>query len=765
MILRNPAFQRDSFFIVLLVLWLSSFPMGLAAQGVFGHVADVSSHLPVKGATISCLYPDTTSQQTISDSLGYFNILSPFAGRVKLIVQAPGFTDQEFTGILLDGYSTLRLDVFLEKEIIALKGVTVVAHGKAQAYSVSHITAEDFQRIAGNFEDPVRIAHSAPGIVMLNDQANHFSARGQSPVFNSWYLEGLPIVNPNHTSNAGTFSDLPTQYGGGVNMFSAQILGETDIYTGITPNSFQRNSGAAINMHLHESASPEWRAKAGLIGMEVGGGAKIGSNGILDINLRYSFTGLLTDLGADFGGEKIGFSDGVVSYLHQNLRHKLKLFAWAGHSYNQFDHIEAAEDRKRYKDFLDIDYANNILGAGCRYDFYANRGQVIRAGLAFSTNQSDYDKQNQFGVPSLPVELNEKIAVLASFAETSFSHARHWVSTLGIDHLLRSYNTGLYTSLPFREDSRLRLYFRTSVQLAPWLTMELGADELHSLRYNHFNTGFQAGLRFPFSRHWESFVLFRHSAEEPLLAATQGIQNNYFLADAYETGLTGETQRHRFSFRLYFQQSHHWTWDYIQSGLPYYLADYPGNRDNFGIRLATPDGESENKGMEFSWTYTNPNGWGIGFNQSVFDSRRGTTTTKQEPGLYNGKWASHFHLSKEWIKDRGGKKRIWNISFRGIWNGGLWEQTIDTTLSKALETTYYSSTGLYDQHLPAFKRIDAGLTRTTSTKTVRWRWSLDIQNLMGSTNIAYHYYDPFLQKVVAQEQLGLIPVLSLQASW
>ena len=88
---------------------------------------------------------------------------------------------------------------------------------------------------------------------------------------------------------------------------------------------------------------------------------------MLDVNLRYSFTGLLTHLGADFGGEKIGFYDGVVSYLDRGPQHTLKLFSWAGRSTNTFDHMDP-EDVEIFKDFFDIDYGNDILGAGGKYE-------------------------------------------------------------------------------------------------------------------------------------------------------------------------------------------------------------------------------------------------------------------------------------------------------------------------------------------------------------------------------------------------------------
>ena len=66
------------------------------------------------------------------------------------------------------------------------------------------------------------------GVVSDNDQANHLVIRGNSPNALSWRLEGVEIVNPNHLSNAGTFGDRATQNGGGVNILSAQMLGNSD---------------------------------------------------------------------------------------------------------------------------------------------------------------------------------------------------------------------------------------------------------------------------------------------------------------------------------------------------------------------------------------------------------------------------------------------------------------------------------------------------------------------------------------------------------
>jgi hypothetical protein len=296
MILRNPAIRRDSFFagllrslLVLVLIYSNS----VYAQGIIGHVAETFSRQSISNAAVGLYALDSLIARANSDSSGQYIIHTTVAGRFSIHISHPDYEDYSASDIILDGYSTKRFDNFLARKTYDLPGVTLKASADRSSEFVRSILPEDLVLIAGNFDDPVRVAHSQPGIVQLNDQANHLSARGQSPIFNNWYLEGLEIVNPNHTSNAGTFSDLPTQYGGGVNMFSAQILGSTDVYTGMGPLTIDHAAGATINMHLHETAQPEWRAKAGLIGFELGGGSKVGRNGILDVNLRYSFTGVI----------------------------------------------------------------------------------------------------------------------------------------------------------------------------------------------------------------------------------------------------------------------------------------------------------------------------------------------------------------------------------------------------------------------------------------------------------------------------------------
>ena len=759
MILRKPAAKRVSLFRIISTATLVCLVTVLScAQGLLGSVVEEFSRYPVPGASVTIFLADSILFEIATDSYGRYIWKSDKAGRYEISITETGYSPYRISDIILDGYTTRQVEHLLEKTSFDLEGVIVTASRQTSTPYIRTITPDDLLEVAGNFEDPVRIAHSQPGIVQLNDQANHLSARGQSPIFNSWFLEGLQIVNPNHTNNAGTFSDLPTQYGGGINMFSAQTLGSTDIYLGVNPLSVGTNVGATVDMHIHESAKPEWRAKAGLLGLELGGGTALGKKSILDFNIRYSFTGILTGLGADFGGEKINFYDGVVSFRNEGAQHKLKLFAWAGRSSNEFDHVELPEEREEYKDFFDIDYDNKILGIGGRYDLNLSQRVLFRSGFAYSTNRSTHSKTGPYITDPFTFETDNTINITSIFAECSILHSARFHSVGGVDFTIRTHD-------PFDPDSKetaLRPYLNTAYKISPKWTVDIGGDMQYTFLHKEWIPGYRFQLSWLATPTNTFFAGMRHSANEPIYHPTSFRSYVYLISNTYEVGWTYKGKTNGFGINLYYQDMSR-LFAYPLNFVPdvfEYLADFP---NAYGSLLGQNSrGVSRHYGIEGQWTYSSENGWGMNLNQSVYKSVRGIEDTTLKPGRYNGQFATHVSISKEIFKASGGKNKIWNIALRGLYNGGLWEPEILTTGPPWGE---YKYPVIYDQHLPAYKRIDAGITRTIAYSKVRWRYSLDIQNLFGLTNVAYHYYDHYLNEVVAQEQLGIIPVLSVQASW
>ena len=768
MILRKPAVKRVSLFrlsstatLVCLVTFLSN------AQGLFGSVVEEFSRYPVPDASVTISLGDSIVTEVVTDSIGRYTWKSDKAGRYEIQIVATGYLPYRISDIILDGYSTRQVEHLLEKTSFSLESVTVTAASQTSTPYILTITPDDMLQVAGNFEDPVRIAHSQPGIVLLNDQANQLSARGKSPVFNTWLLEGLDIVNPNHTNNAGTLSDLPTQYGGGINMFSAQTLGSTDIFMGINPVSVNNISGAAIDMHLHETAKPEWRAKAGLLGFEFGGGVELGTNRILDFNFRYSFTGLLTSLGADFGGEQINYYDGVLSYRQKGDLHSLKAFAWAGHSMNIFDKAEDAADIDEYKDFFDIDYGNDILGAGATYEYTLNPKLLLKTGAAYSTNQTTYSKFGQYETHIDSIDQEDRISIFSSFVELAFRHSDRIQSIAGINYKNRSYGDetfNLYPYLPFTEESIARPYLNTVFWIAKGLKLDLGADLSYSTQHTTWDPGYRAALAWHYTDASNLFAGIRYGAGDPIYRSVGGENASFHLKNqVIEVGWNFSVGKHAFTLDAYTHSMTKLTRLDLMEGF-IHLADYPYTFSDSDPLSVVIDAKGKYRGIEGQWNYRQ-NGWRFNINQTIFQSERETSNDVLEPGRYNGQYATHFSVAKELIREKNGKSRIWNFSMRGMLHGGLWEQEIDQQASAALYTTVALNAGTFDQRLDDYKRVDLSIVRTIAFAKIRWRYSLDIQNVLGFSNTAWRYYDPYLKAVADQEQLGLIPVLSVQASW
>ncbi|MDZ4748143.1 MAG: carboxypeptidase-like regulatory domain-containing protein [Saprospiraceae bacterium] len=768
MILRKPAAERVSFFrIFLTALFLCLGIVMSQAQGILGSVEEEFSRYPLATAVITISLGDSIVYQGTTDSLGRYVWKSEKAGRFSIDIISDGYLPYELSNIILDGYSTRKVEHLLQKTSFDLEAVTVVASRHSSTPYIRTITPDDMLQVAGNFEDPVRVAHSQPGIVLLNDQANQLSARGKSPVFNSWLLEGLDIVNPNHTNNAGTYSDLPTQYGGGVNMFSAQTLGSTDVYIGLNPISINNISSAAIDMHLHETAKPEWRAKAGLLGFELGGGIGLGTNRILDFNFRYSFTGLLTAMGVDFGGEQINYYDGVLSFRQYGDLHALKVFAWAGESKNTFDKAEDAADIDEYKDYFDIDYGNNIVGAGATYAYAFSAKLHLKTGTAYSTNQTSYSKQGQFESHIESVDDDARISIFSAFAELAFRHSDRVQTIAGVNFKNRTYGNesfGPYPYLPFAEESLVRPYINSGVWLVKGLKLDLGADLSYSAMHDTWDPGYRATLKWHYAPEQAVFAGTRSGPGEVRIRPVGPEIAAYHLRNqVYEVGWNFVTGKHAFTLDAYIHSMSKLLRLDLTEGF-FHLADYPFTYSDAEPVAVSYEAKGMYRGIEGQWNY-NHSGWRFNINQSFFQSERDVSDGSLQPGRYNGQYATHLSIAKELIREKNGKARIWNFSMRGMLHGGLWEEQIDVDASAQYYTTLYKPSGYFDQRLEDYKRVDLSIVRTIAFAKIRWRYSLDIQNVLNFSNTAWRYYDPYLKAIAGQSQLGIIPVLSVQASW
>ncbi|MDH5603969.1 MAG: TonB-dependent receptor, partial [Cyclobacteriaceae bacterium] len=335
-------------------------------QDISGRILDDLTNAPLSGANIRL---KKTEQLASSDGEGNFLIRDVPTGRHAVVVSFTGYATRE-AEVFVNASREAIIEVRMIEAPLVLNEISVnneVYMNSLGATSGKQVTIEQTNRIPANFLDPIRMITTFPGVVATNDQANNLVVRGNSPNTIKYQLEGMDIVNPNHTANAGTLSDNPVQSGGGVNILSAQMLGATSMYNGVLSPD-HGNALTIFDMGFREGNHKDFglTAQASLIGMDVAAEGPAGKGSFLT-NYRYSTVGIITSMGVDFGGEKINFQDLAfnLSLPVGKGKGKVKFFGFGGLSSNIFSPPDRPVESD--KDWQDITYTGNTGGVGVRY--------------------------------------------------------------------------------------------------------------------------------------------------------------------------------------------------------------------------------------------------------------------------------------------------------------------------------------------------------------------------------------------------------------
>ncbi|MCB9233455.1 MAG: carboxypeptidase-like regulatory domain-containing protein, partial [Bacteroidia bacterium] len=277
-------------------------------QSIKGTVIDKDTRQPLAGATIM-VTDQNPVMGVISDAEGAFFLANVPVGRHSLRCQFLGYEPFETDGIIISSVKELVMEIELIQASVSGQEVKVTAYKNLNdpvndlaVVSSRSFSPEETSRYAGSVNDPGRMALSFPGVQQGRDDGeNDIIIRGNSSVGMLWRLEGIDIPNPNHFARPGTS-------GGGITVFSAQVLGQSDFFSGGLPAEYGNALSGAMDVHFRKGnrTEREYRAKIGLLGMDFmaeGPFAK-GKSSYL-VNYRYSTLGLLSSMGFYLVGERV----------------------------------------------------------------------------------------------------------------------------------------------------------------------------------------------------------------------------------------------------------------------------------------------------------------------------------------------------------------------------------------------------------------------------------------------------------------------------
>ncbi|MEM8583166.1 MAG: hypothetical protein AAGF87_02795 [Bacteroidota bacterium] len=641
----------------------------------------------------------------------------------------------------------------------------------------------DFDRKPAVFNDPARLIALQPGVAQSSDQANHLVVRGNNPNRNLWLINGLAIVNPNHTSNGGTARDRPTLSGGGVNALSPQLLYNSRFYASGLPAKYGNAPGGAFALELRPGAvdNRRLRALASFIGIDLTAENYIQPDNPYSwsylATYRYSFTGLLADFGVDFGGEEIRFQDAGL-HLHKWTRSggAISLFGLYGNSSNVFRGPEAASEVMEEKDTRNIDFTSDLVILTGRWQQPFGDGHLM--SLAAGYSEADPRRQEEFvGGPfleevnplhqrlnaRLDVDLNAGLSFGVAYLRdrlrysskasstgdptvrrTQFdrysgyvSYERSWgklSTSVGIDGgLFRGINGSSNAFI----DPRLLFDYSLSNSSSLWLSAEsITTSPIEAQRFTEF------------------------AGQAPTF-------ENYRLSIGY--GGEGGAGT-KWSVTLFGQLTPD---DYAIVLEDFLLGDRFLISQNNIQEIAAPSfftssiTDTRRYGIEGAWSAQSaPESWRFNLNGSLFRAETQQLDNSWAQDRWSYGWTAQAGTGRDWAgTTKRGKDRTLGISLVMIARGGERRFPFVTTEFAGTSFTGEDLFAGFSDQLRAYFRPDLRLYREVKGKKVTTTLALDIQNVAGIENEAFREFDSVTDRVETRTQLGLIPVLSYRLVW
>ena len=762
-------------------------------QQIRGEVLETGNQVPLSGVIVFCRGLEE-ERATLTDSLGQFSFSKIPVGRVNLEFRYLGYLPYMEDGVLIEaGRETIKR---IELRPIPKELSAVIVEAKNYStdpfLAFSTISAEEIQRFPANYFDPARYYTQTPGILSDHDGANGLIVRGTSPSFFRWRLEGLEIVNPNHTANAGTFGDRSAANAGGVNMLSTLAMDRATLY---------RNSGAMLHgnslsgmmdMQYRKGNQEQFELNlaAGLLGLEAAAEGPLGKKGASYlIHYRYSFVGLLGGLGVDFGDEEISFQD-LSFHLHLPTKSigTFSLFGLGGNSSNYFLGKDDLADVETEKDLQEIDFQSEMGTLGLKHQVQIGKRMSWSTRAAISATESS--RLSNPVLADIPVTIFEsdstfqqKISVITSLNSwkgeerflsfglgylqqedrlfASLSRYQNVESKFEVSSVLLRNSQMAYVYGNWRRAIGLKWNFALGFYINYYVEGEQWKPELRfSMQYEAWENHYFKVMYDAFSQISPPEASGRYFTSEPGSGPALPLMSAENLSLKYFWDVKESVQ---FTAEIY----HNIYYNLPVSSFPdqSYSAFNQVDLSRLASSNIKTDGEGRTFGLEVGYRKLMKDDWFYLASGTLYRSFYTGSQGVELPSAFDRKFNLSGTLGKEWTKVKEDKSRVFGASTRVLFAGGLQAAPIDLDVSMLNDLTLFDYSNGYTESYPAYFRVDLQLNVTWNRPGFSQRLSLDIQNATNQQNLANYYYDSFTGEIMERYQLGMIPLLTYRVSF
>lgn len=756
--------------IIALFFSVCCFAQERPVQTLRGVVNDRASGHPIPYATVRLT--DMPDLGAVCDSLGRFTLPKVPVGRHSVESSFMGYEPAILREILVTSAKEVYLEIAMRENVNELNEVVVRANNRDEAMNkmavagARMLSVEEASRYAGGFDDPARLVASFAGVTPSVSN-NGISIHGNAPHLLQWRLEDVEIPNPNH------FADIATLGGGILSSLSAQVLGNSDFFTGAFPAEYGNAVSGVFDMKLRNGNNQknENTFQVGIMGIDFASEGPLNKKHKASyiFNYRYSTTGLLNvDLGGKMDYQDLNFklnfptrSAGTFSVWGTALIDKFK---------SSFDRDPGKWDY--LEDAAQAHSTQYMAAGGITHRYFFDENTLLKTTLA-----GTYSDQEAFQL-NFDRELN---------------------SSPFLDQYSRSTNLILTSSLNRKISNRFtnktgftytQMFYNMDLKLAPFIDKPLeliskgdGNTSLLSA-YNSSSWGMSDQLSLNFGLYGQLLTLNNRWTLEPRaglkyqanaktsFALAYGMYSRMEKLDVYfvKTQSTGDESVNK---NLDFTKAHHLmlSFAYKMSNNmslkvePYvqFLYDVPVmrdssfsvlNRDEFFVENTLVNkGRGRNIGVDITWERALSKGLYYMVTASLFDSRYRGGDGVWHNTRFNRKYVLNGLIGKEWMLGRN-KQNILSVNLKMTLQGGERYAPIDVeaTMAHPDKEVQYDETRAYSIQRSPMLIGNYTVSYRINKRRVSHEFAIKGINFTGAKEYIQHLYNIKTEKIEASEQ-------------
>lgn len=416
---------------------------GRPVQTLRGVVNDRASGHPIPYATIQLT--DIPGLGMMCDSLGRFALPKVPVGRHSVQASFMGYESATVREILVTSAKEVYLEIDLQESVNELSEVVVRAHNRNEAMNkmavagARMLSVEEASRYAGGFDDPARLVASFAGVTPSVSN-NGISIHGNAPHLLQWRLEDVEIPNPNH------FADIATLGGGILSSLSAQVLGNSDFFTGAFPAEYGNAVSGVFDMKLRNGNNQrnENTFQVGIMGIDFASEGPLSKKHKASyiFNYRYSTTGLLNvDLGGKMDYQDLNFK------LNFPTRHAGTFAVWGTALLDKYkSSLEKNPDKWDYLEDAGQGCSTQYMAAGgVTHRYFFNENTLLKTTLAGTYSdqeaiQTTYDREFN---PSPNIDQNSRSTNLILTSSLNRKVNNRFTNKTGLTFTQMFYNMNL----------------------------------------------------------------------------------------------------------------------------------------------------------------------------------------------------------------------------------------------------------------------------------------------------------------------------------